>query len=198
MSEVLDGMDDTRAGPSTDSVVRILALEPGGESTRVATTDYNPVCLVTKVFVLTVNECGDIGESLLRGKELKILSLPVLEGLRGTIIAMLQRVKQGAMISTNHHWEHLVIGWRARPFTTNVKENWALLLFSTIVLVVEPVSLLVGSLVVLVEMVDLIVKFMRGIIIHADFQFPARMLISQSLGSENGSQDRSTDEVLHI
>ena len=56
MSEVLDGMDDARAGPSTDSMVRILALEPGGESTRVATSDYDPVCLVAKVFILTIDE----------------------------------------------------------------------------------------------------------------------------------------------
>ena len=101
------------------------------------------------------------------------------------------------MVSTDHHREHLVIRRRARPFTTNVKENWALFFLSTIVLVVEPVSLFVGALVVLVKVVNLIVKFVRGVIGHADFQFPTRMLISQSLGSENGSQDRSVDEVLH-
>ena len=82
------------------------------------------------------------------------------------------------MVSTDHHREHLVIGWRARPFTTDIKENWALLLLPTIVLVVEPVPLLVGTLVVLVEVIDLIVKFVRRVIIHADFQFPSRMLIS--------------------
>ena len=92
------------------------------------------------------------------------------------------------MVSTNHHWEHLVIGWRARPLTTDVKENWALLFLSAIVLVVEPVPLLVGALIVLVEVVNLIVEFVRGVIVHAHLQFPTRVLIiSQSLGSKNGS-----------
>jgi len=81
VSEVLDGMDDSRTGPSTDSMIRILALEPGSEGTRVTTADYDPICLVAKVFILTVDECGNIGESLLRGQELKVLSFPVVKGL---------------------------------------------------------------------------------------------------------------------
>ena len=56
VSEVLDGMDDARAGPSTDSMIRVLALEPGGESSRVATSNYDPVCLIAKVFILSVNK----------------------------------------------------------------------------------------------------------------------------------------------
>ena len=90
MREVLDSMDDARAGPSTDSMIRVLAFEPGGESTWVATTDHNPICLVTKVLILTVDECGNIGESLLRGQELEVISFPVLKWLRSTVIAMLK------------------------------------------------------------------------------------------------------------
>ena len=101
------------------------------------------------------------------------------------------------MVSTDHHGEHLVIRRRACPFTTDVKENWALFFFSTIVLVIKPVPLFVGALVMLVEVVDFIVKFVRSVIGHADFQFPTWMLISQSLGSKNGSHDRSVDEILH-
>ena len=82
-------MDDARAGPSTDSMVRVLALEPGGESTRVATSNYDPVGLVAKLFILPVDKRGNISKGLFSGKELKVLGFPIFKGLRVTKIAML-------------------------------------------------------------------------------------------------------------
>ena len=82
-------MNNAGTRPSTESMVRILALEPGSQSTRVATSNYDPVGLVAKVFILPVNKGGNICKGLYSGKELKVFSFPIIKRLRVTEIAML-------------------------------------------------------------------------------------------------------------
>ena len=83
-------MNNARAGPSTDSMVRILALEPGGQSTWIATSNNDPVGLVAKVFILPVNKGGNISKGLLSSEKLKVFGLPITKRLRVTKVTMLK------------------------------------------------------------------------------------------------------------
>ena len=66
------------------------------------------------------------------------------------------------MVSTDHHWIH-PDGRRARPLTTEVKENRALFFLSAVVLVVKPVPLPVGALIIFIEVINLIFEVMWGV-----------------------------------
>ena len=78
---VLDGVNDTGARPSANSMVRILRLEPGRQGSRVRTSNHDPVSLVPENLVLAIDKVGDIGEGLLGSEELKVVRRPVVKGL---------------------------------------------------------------------------------------------------------------------
>ena len=78
---------------------------------------------------------------------------------------MLQRVKDGAMLSTDHHGEHMVVRGSASPLAADVQENWCVS-FINDELIVEPVSLLVGALVWLIEVVDLVIEVVCRVLVH--------------------------------
>ena len=90
-------------------MVRVLALEPGREGARIATTDDDPIGLVTEPFVLALDELCYVSKRLFRSEPLKVVGRPVLEGLRVTVVTMFERVEKSTMLSANHHREHLVI-----------------------------------------------------------------------------------------
>lgn len=71
-------------------MIWVLTLEPGREGAWVATTDNDPVCFIAqKVLVLSLDESGNICESLLRAEELEIFSVPVVEWLGVSVVTVL-------------------------------------------------------------------------------------------------------------
>jgi len=74
-------MDDARAGPSADGGIWILRLEPCNQSTWVAATYDDPVSIVAKSLVLTLDEGVNVGQGLLRREETQVLGRPIVEGL---------------------------------------------------------------------------------------------------------------------
>jgi len=82
---VNDCVDDTGGRPGTEGVVGVLALEPGRESTRVATSNHDPLRLDTvlgsEFNVLLIDEVSNISKCLLRGEELKVFGGPIFVGL---------------------------------------------------------------------------------------------------------------------
>ena len=69
------------------------------------------------------------------------------------------------MLGADHHWVHLLVGWRASPLAANVEEDWPLRL-RIIILVVVPVALLVSPLVIGVIVVDFLAESARRVIGH--------------------------------
>lgn len=157
-------MDDTRGGPSTDGMVRVLRLEPGRESARVASTDDDPVSLAAEDLVLTINEACNVGQSLLRGQIVEVVDGPVVEWLRITVVSVLEGDEKSVVIGADHHWEHLSVGWSASPLTANVQEDGTVILVE--VLVVVPVPLLVGALVVRIKVINLVLEVVRRVVLH--------------------------------
>ena len=68
------------------------------------------------------------------------------------------------MIGTNKHREHFIVWRSARPFTTDIKEDWAIFFVKEVIVV--PVPLLISSVVFVIEMIDLILKIVSIILIH--------------------------------
>ena len=69
------------------------------------------------------------------------------------------------MLSADHHGEHLLIGWRARPLTADVEKDWRFILFLE-EFVVVPVPLFVHSLIFLVKVVNLVLEVVCGVVRH--------------------------------
>ena len=167
--EVLDGVDNTRGRPSADSVGGILRLEPGSEGARIASTNYNPVGFVSELVVLVIDEMSNVSKCLLRVQVAQVLSLPRVERLRFTVVAMLKGVEKTTVLSANHHRVHMLIGRGARPLTANVEE-YGDLFFRASVLIIEPVALLVSAIVLVIEVVDFVLEPVRGVVIHCHTQ----------------------------
>ncbi len=68
------------------------------------------------------------------------------------------------MLCTNHHWEHLCVRWCASPLATYVEENRTGGFVEKFIIV--PIPLLVDGLVLVVEVVNLVLKVVCGVILH--------------------------------
>lgn len=149
-------------------MIRILRLEPSRERARVTTSNDDPVGLVAQSLVLVINEVCSVSQGLVNIQVLKILSGPVSERLRFTIVTVFKCVEECTVLSTDYHWVLLLIRRRAGPLTTDVEECRALSLFTRVELVVKPVALLVGALIFRIEVVKLVSDSVRGVISHGD------------------------------
>ena len=69
---------------------------------------------------------------------------------------MLNSHELGLVLCSDHEWEESVRSNTACVLATNVKEDWSLILIE--VLVVDPIPLLVCSLVLIVEVVNRIIN----------------------------------------
>ena len=93
----------------------------------------------------------------------------VRKRLRVTVVTVLQRHQEGAMLGTDHHWVHLLVGWRAGPLAADVEEDGPVRL-RIIILVVVPVALLVSPLVIGVIVVECLAERARRVIGHRHSQ----------------------------
>ena len=62
-------------------MIRVRGLEPGRESSWIATANNDPFGLSSKFFVLSLDECSDISESFPGCQILQVASGPVFEWL---------------------------------------------------------------------------------------------------------------------
>jgi len=73
---------------------------------------------------------SDISESLACVEVFKVLSSPGLVRLRLSVVSVLERDKESAMLSSDHHGIHLLVGGRASPLAADIKEYRALSIFA--------------------------------------------------------------------
>ena len=78
------------------------------------------------------------------------------------------------MLGADHHWVHSFVGGCAGPLTTEVEKDGSLVLLAE-VLVIVPVSLLVGALVALVRVIENLTEGFGGIVRHCHFQRVPRL-----------------------
>ena len=131
----------------------VALTEPSRECARVASTDYEGLYLVFRVH--GAEEKGKICESLLRVEICEIIELPCVEWLRVSIETMLKYHESGIVGGAEHEWEKTGARHAASVLATNVNKDGA----GTIpVLITNPVSLGVLSIIEVVEMINLVHK----------------------------------------
>lgn len=131
--------------------MRVTGAEPSRKGAGIATAYDQGFLLFT--CTLSSKETCKICESLLTGKIAEVLGLPVVEGLRFTVVSVFKDKELGSKFSANHKGEHAEVGDGAGVFTTDVKEDGAGGLVLA-VHIVFPVALLVGVVTLVVPVVD--------------------------------------------
>jgi hypothetical protein len=92
---------------------------------------------------------------LLRVKVAEILELPIGKGLRVTVEAVLEHHEASVVRGANHEGEEASVGDSAAILAANVNEDGPL---AIPVLITHPVALIVGSIIKVIEVVNLVLE----------------------------------------
>ena len=154
--EVKSGLNRSRRSDRTESNVRILHAEESGQSTRVAATESNDGGVVSLVLLTDVeDELSSISEGLLGGKPLKVISVEIGEGLRVTIVAMLNTDLEGTVLRGIHrHGVTRDDASRLGTFSSKLQEDGAVRSGTRPVAVLDPVALSPGTVILMVVMIE--------------------------------------------
>lgn len=122
----------------------VLALKPCAHCTWVTSTDNDPLVSLSQVCVDSVDEMGNISETLGDVEPSQVLNTPSalagVEWLRISIVSVLMDDKASTECSSKTEGVAGVdMWWAASPLSANVKENGSLI-FLIPILVVDPVS----------------------------------------------------------
>jgi len=149
-------MDDSRGWPSTNSVGWVKRFEPSNHSSWVTTTSDDPARISAKLDINHLYERSNICKSLLWCQILEIISRPIIKWLWCSIVSVLKTHKKSIMLYANHHWIAAYAWCWASPLSTDIEENWPLILIE--IRIVNPISLWISTLIFSIEMVQFVLE----------------------------------------